>query len=832
MAGDISRSSFQPGKGNTGVRMQQGRVLLDADWNEQLDIQAYRERTLTTDLLVSAAPEGDAGFAITTDGQSLIIGTGRIYVEGILCENAQQCTVMPTPPPPPSSPSSPTEPPNPGMSIIRPLRSFTERVDIAQKAKFALEPLKLASTSFNVASAFNATSAFTVAGTKAAPASAPAAAPSSAPATGSAAATPALPVQPYLPSFPGSFTGAYTYLAYLDVWERDITALEDPSIREIALGGPDTTTRTRVVWQAKLLPYFGGVSCPLDIYDAGGFHFGDCSMSARAAATDPSSNPCVIPASAGYRSLENQMYRVEVHSPGTGKTATFKWSRDNASVVVGWQSGDGDLSVTSLGRDDVLGFAGGQWVELTDDSHEYAGLPGTLVQLSNAELVGQVPTLTIDTTTAASGAPLTFASFPTNPKVRRWDQTSAATLQGGAVPITEGAWIDLENGVQVFFAPGGNYHTGDYWLIPARTATSASQPTVIWPVDASNTAQLQAPQGIIHHLTSLAMLNFDGKSWSVLGDCRRIFAPITSAPAAKVAQVHTLDSMFKFVTPGIRIAPLDLLAGIQIFFDRPIDGSKLNVSTVTINLDLPATDERFAETATTNEQVPAAMTVKALGAYSASGGDSAVWQPFASTRKYILTRLAAFGALTAGQGLAQLRLEVQTAGILHDTQDALTEASVFTLSAWAQPYTDPSYLQGPIVRILHVYGPDASGDYLAFGYMTAPIFNQMMQLPALDVAGNKIYARPFQMAVGVNVYAYVPTPLERQGNFSAFSLPISDPNGTPFPGNVIPPNDWPLAGRSEVGLFAWRFRGYVPAPSAYSAYYGYAGGSAIGGELI
>src|SRR5215207_2327270 len=42
-----------------------------------------------------------------------------------------------------------------------------------------------------------------------------------------------------------------TDLIYLDVWSRHITSIEDPSIREPALGGPDTTTRLQTVWQVK-----------------------------------------------------------------------------------------------------------------------------------------------------------------------------------------------------------------------------------------------------------------------------------------------------------------------------------------------------------------------------------------------------------------------------------------------------------------------------------------------------------------------------------------------------------------------------------------------------
>ena len=45
------------------------------------------------------------------------------------------------------------------------------------------------------------------------------------------------------------------YLAYLDVWQRHLTALDDPGILEVALGGPDTATRTKTVWQVKWKQY-------------------------------------------------------------------------------------------------------------------------------------------------------------------------------------------------------------------------------------------------------------------------------------------------------------------------------------------------------------------------------------------------------------------------------------------------------------------------------------------------------------------------------------------------------------------------------------------------
>src|SRR5947208_21085 len=43
------------------------------------------------------------------------------------------------------------------------------------------------------------------------------------------------------------------YLLYLDVWQRLLTALEDAEIREPALGGPDTATRVKTIWQVRAL---------------------------------------------------------------------------------------------------------------------------------------------------------------------------------------------------------------------------------------------------------------------------------------------------------------------------------------------------------------------------------------------------------------------------------------------------------------------------------------------------------------------------------------------------------------------------------------------------
>src|SRR3954462_1378186 len=89
MKGDFSRETFDSKKHYSRVLMQQGRVQLDADWNEQQAIQHHRIATESKDVIGAAgAPLNDAGFQITTpDGKALNVGRGRYYVNGMLCEN-------------------------------------------------------------------------------------------------------------------------------------------------------------------------------------------------------------------------------------------------------------------------------------------------------------------------------------------------------------------------------------------------------------------------------------------------------------------------------------------------------------------------------------------------------------------------------------------------------------------------------------------------------------------------------------------------------------------------------------------------------------------------
>lgn len=51
MQGDFSRWTFDPRRDYRSVLMQQGRVLLDADWNEQSELTRYHDEIRARDVI-------------------------------------------------------------------------------------------------------------------------------------------------------------------------------------------------------------------------------------------------------------------------------------------------------------------------------------------------------------------------------------------------------------------------------------------------------------------------------------------------------------------------------------------------------------------------------------------------------------------------------------------------------------------------------------------------------------------------------------------------------------------------------------------------------------
>jgi hypothetical protein len=364
--------------------------------------------------------------------------------------------------------------------------------------------------------------------------------------------------QPYLPNPPALPTGGH-HLVYLDVWDREVTHLEKPELVETAVG-VETSSRIQTVWQVRVLGDDAGTgtTCGTPDADIPGWSSiiapSTGVLSTGTFEVAPVDNPCELPPTGGFRGLENQLYRVEIQDAGQpGAGATFKWSRENASVgsrVTSIVSGT-ELQLETLGRDDVLRFNTGDWVEITDDVRELAQVSGEIRRVTVVEATRRIQF------TSALPATMLPASFPDNGlpstrhmRVRRWDQKghvfrtdpsgtpvqvqdldaagSTGVIAVPAAPTT----LLLEDGVTVSFASTGatGFRAGDYWVFAARTADAS--------VEILDRA---APRGIHHHYARLGI-------WDVgtgtVTDCRNPWPPLTqgqdcACTACVTVQSHT-----------------------------------------------------------------------------------------------------------------------------------------------------------------------------------------------------------------------------------------------------------------------------------------------------
>jgi Family of unknown function (DUF6519) len=509
MKGDFSRLLFPSKKNYTSVLQQQGRVALDADANQQALIDDYLRSVFTTDTLGRAGgPAHDEGFRISVSNNTIRIGKGRYYVEGFLCFNEHD-------------------------------RSYTNQPFLCDEAIPSSETDSALLNSLQS----------------------------------------------------GSISGIQVSL---NVWQRMVTALDDPSLLEPALNQADTTTRLQTVWQvvATGLTSFqtqslsGTVTVTMGsatVTTADGFTSDieagqqlifasdttqtPCEIASISSATSftltaaytgasatttaslvsgdsnccgcsaqpappPSTPPgkmsaqtggssadcsCEPTPAAGYRGLENQLYRVEIHEAGDESSATFKWSRENAFVVVPVTTAPSGsmVWVDSIGMDANLGFAVNDWVEFTDDSDQFGlppNQPGGLYQIQAITPGSGTWCLTMDRSVSVNPN--------LNARMRRWDQFGSSATSSGAALST--APVTLENGIEIQFTPG-NYNSGDYWLIPARSATG----TIEWPPAGSDGGVFLRPHYTHIYTAPLAIIEWNSTTSSIsVEDCRVAITPL------------------------------------------------------------------------------------------------------------------------------------------------------------------------------------------------------------------------------------------------------------------------------------------------------------------
>jgi hypothetical protein len=394
MKTQISRDTFQPSRHYSGVQLQQGRMIVDADWNELSDIGRTRLEGALGDAVVSGAPRS-GGVRLALSGGNLSLLPGRLYVEGV--------------------------------------------------------PAVLEGPAGGVAPT----------------------------------------AQPDYPNAPALPAGDLRF--YADVWERSVSALEDPELMDPGLHGADTAARSQTMLQVKWC------STAVDPGNAAtNPALGNAPLTLRlrslAAAGDPC-DPCAAEVEVDER-IGNYLFRVEVHDlrrSGADTLLTLKWSRDNGAEAY------------AVGQTPA-GFGQGAWVwEFFDAATEK--------QLGNHLAAGFQPRRGIlsETFTVPAGA--------SDPKafVRQWDGyatlnlSTHALVAGADRGATLSAGLAAEAHGRVDIAAGSfsanlellelalayaarNFVAGDYWLATVREAVQSSGERVL---------DAQPPRGPRHHYLEL-----------------------------------------------------------------------------------------------------------------------------------------------------------------------------------------------------------------------------------------------------------------------------------------------------------------------------------------
>ena len=461
MKGDFSRDTFDPLRRFSRVLQQQGRVELDADWNEQTAILLHYTRTLGADLMGPHAGATKTAFAIgpaVDDAGNpvhfdLSIAAGSYYVDGIPCVNAQALRF--TKAYPGSQPEAAT---------------YLAYLDAWERAVGYLE-----------APAVSGSGGYA-------------------------------PTQVALAD--AALGGVEASARAQIVWRM---RLVDPAKAAVAPGVPVTDFAKDDAGHRAFLEFLRNnrLSSP-------GTGALAASVSGF---TDPAASNAPTGYRGPDKQLSRiEIHRpgpAWSAQPGgvtKDKAATFKWSRENGSVAFAIASapepgaiGTTRVKVVRLGLDRRLDLEPGDWVELIDDDHALQRTAEPLLRVHDVDR-SQL-TVTLD------GQPLTGLDMNKHPLLRRWDHgamgSAAENMSAGAFLVQSeptGKSLKLEHGLEVRFSSGADvfYQTGDYWLIAARTNGEIElSPALITDAASTPAPGYVAPRGEQHHYAPAAVVTFD-----------------------------------------------------------------------------------------------------------------------------------------------------------------------------------------------------------------------------------------------------------------------------------------------------------------------------------
>jgi hypothetical protein len=369
-------------------------------------------------------------------------------------------------------------------------------------------------------------------------------------------------------------------LVYLQVFEQEVSAVEDPDLLDAALGGVDTTQRLRLMRRVRRLPV-QNEDCASAWAEAtalwmkqNGLYLDPETMALvpqaqlQVSFTQAQSvpDPCDPVAKGGYLGADNQLIRVQISDTGVPGDATqpakLLWGYDNASFLYRVAAVVSNGQMIRLTRDPPDQFhipQTGQAVEILKSAAILESEPDetdptgqrTIVRCV-AEATGVVRTLMQPYGPASSSDPANYivldqplppdyANDPNPLFLRVWKAELSFNPAGDTIELKDST-TKATTGINVTLSvPAGEALTvGAFWMIAVRPST----PQAVYPERLLVTPQ--PPDGPRQWACPLAVI--DWLSGNV-HDCRSQFDNLVTLSKRKLGGCCTVNVSPDDLTP-------------------------------------------------------------------------------------------------------------------------------------------------------------------------------------------------------------------------------------------------------------------------------------------
>ena len=401
-------------------------------------------------------------------------------------------------------------------------------------------------------------------------------------------------IQPDDPSGGSPVASPQVEFIYLHLFEQEVSAVEDSDLKDVALGGPDTTQRLRLIRRVERLPVAAG-DCASALAQAQGvwlergLQFDPPTMQLLPQAalqvgftqSATAADPCDPVATGGYLGADNQLVRVQICDAGDGTAGSGKllWGYDNASFLYR-VTVNPDSKTLQLNQSPVDAFhspKSGQFVEVLRTAAILESDPDASDPFHQQTIVRCIAEASAEVRTLAAGydpaagtvvldqvLPAEYLDDAVPVFLRIWQAELGFDPAGGTVELADAGGVTTGVQVTITIPTNGIPPVGAYWMIAVRPST----PQAVYPE--RFLISPQPPDGPRQWACPLAVIDWTKAAGSsppadelAVQDCREKFDNLVDLTKRKLGGccLVTIRPEDVLADPGALQTGIDKVAG-------------------------------------------------------------------------------------------------------------------------------------------------------------------------------------------------------------------------------------------------------------------------------